>query len=58
MEEITKKELKESGIRKLHELKELERSLNFLAIKKRFWGRRNNFREELRQREITRKMIK
>ena len=48
MKEITKKD----------ELEELERSLNFLAIKNRFWVRpNNNFREELRLREITRKKI-
>ena len=52
-EEITK-ELKELEI---DELEELERSLKFLALKNRFWGRSNNLREESRLREITRNKI-
>lgn len=56
MKEI-KKELKELEITKKDELEELERSLVFLAITNRLQGRRNNFREELGLREITRKKI-
>lgn len=39
-------------IKKIDELEQLEKSLNFLAIKNRFWVRPNNPREELRLREI------
>ena len=54
MGEGTKKVLKELEV---DELEELERSLNFAAMKIRFWGKRNNFREELRLKEITRKKM-
>ena len=42
---------------KIDELEHLEKSLNFLAIKNRFWVRPNNPREELRLREITKKKM-
>ena len=42
----------------MDELNKLDRSLNFSAIKNRFWRKSNNFREELRLREITRKKMK
>ena len=54
MGEGTKKVLKELEV---DELEELERSLNFAAMKIRFWGKPNNFREELRLKEITRKRM-
>ena len=54
MGEGAKKVLKELEV---DELKELERSLNFAAMKIRFWGKPNNFREELRLKEITRKRM-
>lgn len=44
-------------IKKINELEQLEKSLNFLAIKNRFWVRPNNPREELRLREITKKKM-
>lgn len=44
-------------IKKIDELEQLEKSLNFLAIKNRFWVRPNNPREELRLREITKKKM-
>ena len=53
MKRNNKKDLKELEIRKINVLEKLERSLNFLAIKNKFWGRSNNFNEELRLREIT-----
>ena len=53
MKRNNKKDLKELEIRKINVLEKLERSLNFLAIKNKFWGRPNNFNEELRLREIT-----
>ena len=54
MGEGAKKVLKELEV---DELEELERSLNFTAMKIRFWGKPNNFREELRLKEITRKRM-
>ena len=54
MGEGAKKVLKELEV---DELEELERSLNFAAMKIRFWGKPNNFREELRLKEITRKRM-
>ena len=54
MGEGTKKVLKELEV---DELEELERTLNFAAMKIRFWGKPNNFREELRLKEITRKRM-
>ena len=54
MGEGTKKVLKELEV---DELEELERSLNFAAMKIRFRGKPNNFREELRLKEITRKRM-
>ena len=53
-----KKGAKKLEIKKMDELNKLDRSLNFSAIKNRFWRKSNNFREELRLREITRKKMK
>ena len=44
IKEITKKLLKE--------LEKLERSLNFAAIKSRFWGRPNSINEEITREKI------
>ena len=42
---------------KIDELEELQKKLNFAAIKNRFWWRPNSFKEELTFRKITRKKI-
>ena len=42
IEEITKKRAKQLEIKKTDELEELERKLNFVAIKSKFWGRPNS----------------
>ena len=54
IKEITKKELKALEI-KNRWIRELRRSLTFLAIKSRFWERQNSIQEELKLRKITRK---
>ena len=43
--------------KKIDELEELQKKLNFAAIKNRFWWRPNSFKEELTFRKITRKKI-
>ena len=43
--------------KKIDELEELQKKLNFAAIKNRFWSRPNSFKEELTFRKITRKKI-
>ena len=47
--EITRKELEELEIIKKNELEELERRLNFVAIKNRFLGRPNSVENEICQ---------
>ena len=56
-ERKSKKRAKRIGNKKFDELVELGRSLNFLAIKIRFWGGPNGIKERLRLREITWKKI-
>ena len=56
-ERKSKKRAKRIGNKKFDELVELGRSLNFLAIKIRFWGGSNGIKERLRLREITWKKI-
>ena len=51
------KGLKEIEITKIDELEELERSLNFVAIKDEFWGRANSIKEKLKLEKNNKKKI-
>ena len=57
MKNKNKKRAKKLDVKKIDGLEELERKLKFVAIKNRFLGRPNSFKEELKLKKITRKKI-
>ena len=42
-------------MKQIDELEELQRKLNFSAIKNKFWGGPNSIKEKLKLRKITKK---